>query len=340
MFALLIAGLWGMGVAFAAAPAEDAALERFEFTQKQMGVPFRIVLYAPGERVANHAADAAFARIKQLNGILSDYEPESELMQLCKTAGQGRPVEVGDDLWFVLVRSQEMSRASAGAFDVTVGPVVKLWRQARRKKLLPPPADLARATALVGYQKIRLDAESHKVELLKAGMQLDLGGIAKGYAADQTLSTLRKLGVTRALVAGSGDISVGDPPPGKQGWRIGIAPLTAPDDPPTRFVSLKNAAVATSGDAWQYVEIDGQRYSHIVDPHTGVGLTNRSSVTIIAPDGTTADSLATAVSVLGPERGLKLVAGTPGTAAFIIRQIDGKTAAIESGNFKEFVEAK
>jgi len=319
--------------------AEEApSLERYEATERQMGVPFTIVLYAPSEEAANVAVKAAFARIKELNWIFSDYEPESELMRLCRASGPDQPVQVSDDLYRILEQADALSRRTNGAFDVSVGPVVRLWRMARRRRLLPPDEVLEDARKLVGYQHIRLDKKSRTVELKQAGMRLDLGGIAKGYAADAALATLREHGITRAFIDGSGDVRFGEAPPGKKGWRVGIAPLTAADAPPSRYVLLENAAVATSGDAWQFVEIDGKRYSHIVDPRTGLGLTDRSSVTIIAPNGTLADSLATAVSVLGPEAGLRLIDETPDTAAFIVRAPEGEPVTHISSRFETFVD--
>ncbi|HEV3020820.1 MAG TPA: FAD:protein FMN transferase, partial [Pirellulales bacterium] len=284
---------------------DEPALQRFTFTERHMGTLFEIVLYAPSEAVAKDAARAAFARIADLDGIMSDYRPASELMQLCKKAG-GPPVPVSADLFDILARSQEIARLSGGAFDVTVGPVVRLWRRARRTRRLPDPDELARARARVGYDKIRLDAKQRTVQLTLEGMLLDLGAIAKGYAAEAALEVLRRYGITRALVAASGDIAAGDPPPGARGWKVGIAPLE-PGAQPSRYVLLNHAAVSTAGDTEQYVEINGKRYSHIVDPQTGMGLTRRSSATVVAHDGTTSDGLDTAVSVLGARKGLALV---------------------------------
>jgi thiamine biosynthesis lipoprotein len=289
-----------------------------------MAVPVRIVLYAPENAAATRAAEAAFSRIRQLNAILSDYDPESELRRLSSAAAEGKAVPVSKDLWQVLSQSQELSRRSAGAFDVTVGPAVRLWRRARRRHALPSPQRLRAARKLVGYQFVRLDSQHRAVELLKPGMQLDLGGIAKGYAVDEALAVLRQQGIGRALVDAGGDIVVGDPPPGKNGWRIGVTRLKA-DGPPSRVVLLSRAAIATSGDTWQYVEIGGRRYSHIVDPHTGLGLTDHSSVTVVAPKGILADGLASAVSVLGPKKGLELIDATPGAAALIIRAPQGSS---------------
>src|SRR5438270_6131047 len=162
------------------------ALTRFTYTEPHMGTRFRIIAYAPDRATADRAARDAFARIAALDGSMSDYRPASELMRLCARAG-GPPVKVSKDLFFVLSRAQEVSRRSGGAFDVTVGPVVRLWRLSRRTQRLPDPEKLARARALVGYRNVRLDPDARTVQLLKPGMQLDLGGIAKGYAADQAL---------------------------------------------------------------------------------------------------------------------------------------------------------
>ncbi|MGH7200050.1 MAG: FAD:protein FMN transferase [Planctomycetaceae bacterium] len=316
--------------------AEAGPLARYEFVQIHMGVPFEIVLYAPNEAAANTAADAAYARIEELDDLLSDYDPDSELSRLSRSSEHGRPVEVSEELLFVLSRAVELSKRSNGAFDVTVGPVVKLWRTARRTKRMPMETDLKEALQRVGWRHVQIDRDAGTVALIKPGMQLDLGGIAVGYAADEALRVLKEHGITRALVDGSGDISVSDPPPGRDGWRIGIAALTEPDARPTRFVQLKNAAISTSGDAFQHVEIDGVRYSHIVDPKTGLGLTTRSSVTVIAADGLTADSLASAVSVLGPERGLELIEKTPGAAALFVQLKDGKPQVLESQRLSKF----
>ncbi|MBI2929976.1 MAG: FAD:protein FMN transferase [Verrucomicrobia bacterium] len=303
-----------------------------------MGVPFRIVLYAPDKASADVAAEAAFARIQQLNDLLSDYDQDSELSRLSQTAGQGRAVPVSDDLWRVLEAGQRMAARSKGAFDVTVGPCVSLWRKARRERKLPDPTRLAAALKSVGDEQVELDARRRTAHLLAPGMRLDLGGIAKGYAADEALKTLRRHGVTRALVSAAGDMAASDPPPGQRGWRIEVAPLDVPDAPPARFVLLANRGLATSGDLFQRLEIDGTRYSHIVDPRTGIGLTDHSLVTVIARDGMTADALATSVSVLGPEKGLKLVERTPAAAAHIVRKPGEKIEAIESRRFGKFHE--
>ncbi len=305
---------------------------RFEFSQGHMGTRFTIVLYAPDGATATRAAQAAFDRIAELDQIMSDYRDDSELMLLCRRAG-GPPVKVSEDLFRVLAKSQEVARESSGAFDITVGPVVRLWRRARRQHELPDAESLSQALRLVGYKNLRLDPSRRSALLLKRGMLLDLGGIGKGDAADQALLVLKKYDIRAALVAGGGDIAVGASPPEPDkpgGWRIGIAPLGSPSARPTRIVYLRNAGISTSGETEQHVEIGGIRYSHIIDPRTGKALTGRNSVTVIAPDDITADALATAISVMGPPAGIKLAESLPGTGVLIIQSVENSSKTFES----------
>lgn len=313
---------WLMAGLLLGAPPAPEVLERHEFRRVLMGVPFEVTLYSADEASANAAARAAFARIRELNGILSDYDPDSEISRLCRDSGPGKPIRISSDLRRVLERGLSLSEQSGGAFDVTVGPAVQLWRKARRTKIFPAVADLAAARERIGYQFVCFNPEAGTVELLKSGMRLDFGAIGKGYAADEALAVLKSRGITSALIAASGDIVAGDPPPGKPGWKIGIASLAQPERPPERFLMLKNAACSTAGDAFQFVEFDGRRYSHIVDPRTALGLTRRSSVTVVAANGITADGLDTTVCLLGPERGMPLVEKTVGAAAIVVELDD------------------
>jgi thiamine biosynthesis lipoprotein len=312
-----------------------ATPQRFEFESKHMGTTFRIVLYTTDKETAGAAAKAAFARVAELDGIMSDYKKDSELMRLCAKFAKdiGDPVPVSEDLFTVLSKAEELSKASDGAFDVTVGPVVQLWRHARRTQQLPEMDELAAAMAKVGYQNVQLDAKARAVKLRKPGMQLDLGGIAKGYAADAALKLLRdKFGIKQALVAAAGDITCGDAPPDKSAWEVDIAPIAKGQKP--RSLKLVNAAVSTSGDLEQFVEIGGVRYSHIVDPKSGLGLTGRRSVTVIAKQGVTADSMTKAVMLMPREKALELVERTPGAAAYIV--IVGTDEKLETASSKRF----
>ena len=330
---ILAFGILGLRWDTASYAAEAGDTRRYEFSEVHMGSEIRIVLYSADSATANRAARGAYRRIAALNKVLSDYDPESELSLLSKTAGTGQKVALSDDLWIVLARAQALAQASDGAFDVTVGPLVKAWRSARRSHTFPPADRLAKARAAVGYRNLKLDPRGKTAELLIPGMLLDLGGIAMGYTLDETEKLLRREGITSALIDASGDILCSDPPPGRDGWRVGIAPLTESKGPASRYVLLKNEALTTSGDAFQYVELAGRRYSHIVDPKSGLGLTTRSSVTVIAPDGMTADSLATAISVLGDEAGLKLLEAAPGASALVVIAHDGGVKARATKDF-------
>lgn len=331
--ALLVISCVSSRVDTAAAPE----LNRYEFEQPEMGVPFRIVLYASSRNAAEGASSAAFQRIKQLNDIMTDYDSDSELSRLSQTSGQDKEVQVTPDLWNVLERAQELAERSQGAFDVTVGPYVNLWRFARRQGTLPDPARLAKARLAVGYTHMRLDKVHHTVKLMVPDMRLDLGGIAKGYAVDQALKVLVRLGIRSALVSGGGDLAVSDPPPEKEGWRIELPPLDVTNAPPARFVLLDHAGLSTSGDLFQRLEANGRRYSHIIDPRTGMGLTDHSLVTVIAPDDFTADGLTKVASVLPPKEALKFIHETPGAAVRIVRKPGAKVETYQSG-FRQYYE--
>jgi len=301
-----------------------------------MGTLFTIKVYAPDEAVARAGADAAFAKVAALDKMMTDYDPESELMQLCRQP-VGEPTRVSDELFEILQESQRVAKLTDGAFDVTIGPVVRLWRRARRAETLPSPEQIARARESVGWQKLKLDSQSRTVTLTVPNMQLDLGGIAKGYAADKGLEELKRHGLEHALIAASGDIAVGSPPPGQKGWRVEIGSLDRTNGVAPKTVFLRNAAVSTSGDTEQFVEIGGKRYSHIVDPRTGIGLTERLQVSILAPHATQTDAFATAVSVMGLNRGLTTIEAQPGMAGVLVRKQPEQVEVVESSRIKLYL---
>jgi FAD:protein FMN transferase len=296
-----------------------------------MGTMFTITLYAEDSDFAEQSAKAAFHRIADLEDIMSDYQADSELNLLCEKP-PGKPVPISADLFDVLWRGQEVSRVSDGAFDVTIGPNVRLWRFARKRKVLPTAAELASAKDAVGFRKLGLDPKTKAATLLVPNMRLDVGGIAKGYAADQALKLLEGRGINRALVAASGDLAIGDPPPGKRGWRIAITGFAGATNHVTHPLLLRNAGVSTSGDSEQFVEIGGLRNSHIVNPATGLGLTNRIQATVVARDATTSDALATTVCIVGPSRSIPLANKLPGVSTLIFTP--------ENGNLRTFVSRR
>lgn len=283
-----------------------------------MATTFRISLHAETKAQAEAAADAAFKRIAALNAVFSDYEPNSELMQLCST-GPNKPFKASDDLFALISSSLEFARLTEGALDITCGNLTHLWRRTKRTHKLPPADRLQQALAATDWRAVRLDDKARTITLLKTGMLLDLGGIAKGYAADAGLRVLREHGLTRALVMAGGDIAIGDPPPGEDAWEIKLRQFaSAAPEENLATVRLHNCGVSTSGDLYQFTEIDGVRYSHIVSPQTGLGLTERIACSVIAPNCMTSDALDTAICVMGKERGLKMAAQVKGvTVRFV-----------------------
>jgi thiamine biosynthesis lipoprotein len=308
---------------FALSAFGAGGLERFEAVEPHMGTLVHIVIYAPDQTVARRAFQAAFARVAELDEILSDYKAESELSRLCATGS----ATVSVDLFRVLEASQRLAAESEGAFDITAAPMIRLWREARKTGILPDAPAIEAARARSGWRKLTLDARTRWATLSQAGMQLDVGGIAKGYVADETVQVLKQIGIRSALVAASGDIVVSDPPPGKAGWDLTLELLGG-----TRDIQLRNAAVSTAGDTEQFVEINGTHYSHIIDPATGMALTRRIAVSVIAPTGLEADGLDTTISVLGLDRGLALMKSHPKASALIVTEA-GSVAT--QGKFRE-----
>ena len=325
----MVAACLSFGREAGCSPPGHEAVARICQTQRLMGVPWTITVYAASADSGRASIAAGFAEVARLERILSDYDPESELSRLSAQSPTAVPVAVSDDLWRVLGRAVDIRDASGGAFDPTVGPLTSLWRQSRRSGRMPLPGKLAAAREAVGPSTLRLIPADHGVVLTRPAMRLDLGGIGMGYAVDRTLEVLQRHGITAAMVDASGDIAVTDAPPGTAGWRIAVAPLRPPstgrvgDGDAGDHLLLEHAAVTTSGDAFQAVEIEGRRYSHIVDPRTGVGVAGPAAVTVIAADCTTADAMATAASVLGPEKAVAVIDGTPGCAARFVSMEDG-----------------
>lgn len=283
-----------------------ADLARHDFSGSGMSTTFRIACYAEGPETAERAAEACFQRIAELNAIFTDYDPASELMKLCSSEAV-YPKKVSRELFDLLQRARSLAERTQGAFDPTCGHLTHLWRRAKRLKKLPPADRLAQAVAATDWRRITLHPEMQSITL-RAGTLIDLGGIAKGYAADECLRLLKERGITRAVVLAGGDTAAGDAPPGEEGWDITLRT----DSKHEAHIRLANRCVSTSGDLYQFTEIEGVRYSHILSPKTGLGLTEPVACSVIAPDCTTSDALATAMCVLGKVPGSEVAGRIPG----------------------------
>lgn len=272
-----------------------------------MGSPFNLIFYATDSATAAALARQSFLLVDSINAVFSDYLPDSELNNLSATSGKDSFVAVSPLLYGIIQTSREAGQKSKGAFDITLGPLSKLWRRARKDKIFPREQEVSKAREAIGFEHIIIDTTSHCIKLEKANMQLDLGGIAKGFAAQQVIQFLTSKGIGSALAAASGDIVCSGAPPGKTGWTVGINLPQSTDSLLPKTVSLQNKAVSTSGDVYQFIEHGGKRYSHIINPATGYGVRSQRNVTVVAGDGTTSDWLATACSILPVNRAKSLV---------------------------------
>ena len=272
-----------------------SAQTRYQFSHPQMGTVFKIILYTNDSLSGVYASQKAFLRLDELNLTLSDYREDSEINRLCRTSGTGEYVKISADLWQILQESLQAAQLSKGYFDVTIGPMTQLWRRMKRQKILPSSQQIAEARTKVGIENIAFKAKNQSVMLKKQGMRIDFGGIGKGFAEDEMMKVLKQNGIKAAMIEAGGNILVSDSPTDSpKGWEIIIE---------KKKKYLKNCGISTSGDAYQFVEIGGQKYAHILDPKTGIGFTKPRQITVITKDGTSSDWLSTALYLMPKKLG-------------------------------------
>jgi thiamine biosynthesis lipoprotein len=266
----------------APAPAAGSDMLRLESSRDAMGSTYSVVLYGTDRTRMETAAEEAFEEVRRLDNELSNYKPESPWSQINRYAAE-RPVETPVELFDLLQACLEYSRKSEGAFDITVGPLMKVWGFYKGSGHLPHPGEVKRAMADVGYRNILLDPATHTVRFAHKGVEMDPGGIGKGYAVDQMVKVLRRNGIESGLVtaAGSSIYAMGTPP-GESGWTVSIR------DPhhetnTVQDVVLKDESLSTSGSYEKFFEAEGKIYAHIMDPRTGYPAQGMLSVSVIAP---------------------------------------------------------
>jgi FAD:protein FMN transferase len=307
---------------------EPAGEALFSETRPAMGTTFEIHLYAADGARARELFEAAFEEIERVEAALSNYRPASELSRINAQAGAG-PVVTDPEVFALVERAFEYSRLSEGAFDITVGRLMKAWGFFRGAGRFPSDEELARARAQAGWRRVALDPARRSVRFLAPGLELDPGGIGKGYALDRVAALLRESGVTAALLtSGSSSVYALGAPPGKAGWTVRVP------DPLERArtlseVVLKDRSLSTSGNYEKFFRVGGRTYCHIMDPRTGRPVEGVLQTTVLAPEATDSDALSTAVFVLGPERGARLLGGMPGTAAFVVTDSGGAGRVVE-----------
>lgn len=313
------------------AAATPLGLARHRFVEPRFGgIPVELTLYASDADSARAAARAAFARLDDLAAQMDDYalDPPSALNRIAEAAPDAVPV--APELLVVLARAQALHRETHGAFDVTAKPFVQLWRVSQRLGELPPPERLRSAADFVDIDALELDPTAGTARLARQGMWLDLGGIAKGYIGDEVVRLLRARGVPICRYHAGGDMVFGEAPPGLPGWPVHVPDLVIDQvldqmpeggeraTPTALAFFAADGAASVSGDVFRHVEIEGKRYAHVIDPRSGLGVTERRITCVRGPRGIDTDPLATAGLILAPDewqRALETVTGCHGVAA-------------------------
>ena len=296
---------------------EVGVLRRMIAEEPHMGVIVRIDAYLPVDINPAHVFRAAFNRVAALEQTFSSYRADSEVRRVEEQAWR-EPLPISAELSAVLGHALAVASASGGAFDPTLGSMTSLLRPNGTLQAPSDKAAIAKARNLTGWQRVEHDAGARKVFLLRRGLQLDFGGIAKGYIADETLRVLERAGVERAMVSVAGDIATGEAPPGQPGWRVGLD-ATGIRGGIERHLVLRRQAVSTSGSRERFYETDGRRCSHILGRSEDPCVDAVHAVSVVAPTGMEADALATALVAMGPEAGTRLLKGMPGVRAYWAR---------------------
>ena len=312
------------------------AQKKYSFEAAKMGSPFSITIYTIDSANAAPVAASAFTLADSINTVLSDYIDSSEINHLSASSGKGEYIQVSSILYQIIQTAQQASVLSNGAFDISTAPIVQLWRKARVTKIFPDKDSITAALKKTGYQYIHPDSVHQSIWLEKPGMQLDVGGIGKGFTAQAVLDFISAKGFNSVMVNAGGNIAVSQSPAHQKGWLIGISEPEQTTVLLPRLLSLQNMTVSTSGDVYQNVEINGKKYSHIVNPKTGIGLTNSKTVTVLAKDATTADWLSTACSVLSTKKAMQLIKKIKNAEVLITELRNGKIKQISSKRFKNY----
>ncbi len=295
-----------------------------------MGTQAWITIYGLDAEEAEAAATEALRELHRIEGLMSNWKTDSEISRLNRESN-GAPHKLSTELFHVISRAVYFSDVTSGAFDISARPLVQLWGFQGGAAKLPTGSEIDEALKRVGYKKLMLDVESESI-ILPPGMELDLAGIAKGYAVDRSVAVLKQHGVDRGMVNLGGNIYAIGSPPGKKGWTVGIR------DPRggrkvVGSLLLEDEAVATSGNYENFVELEGKIYGHIIDPRIGEPVSRMLSVTVVASTALEADAISTGFFVLGPEGSRKALEMIEGVKALFALP-DGEAVAYEElGSF-------
>ena len=305
------------------------AEDKYTRTLKLMGSRYDITVVAENEAQGNAYIDLAVAEISRIEKMISSWDSLSETSEIIKNAGI-QPVKVDAELFDLIARAIKISELTDGAFDITYASMDRIWKYDGTMKSLPTEEEIKQSVEKVGYKNIVLDPKNQTVFLKKTGMRIGFGAIGKGYSADKAKQLLISKGVKAGIMNASGDLTTWGTQPDGSPWMVGITnPLNK--NKVFSWFPLDNNAVVTSGNYEKFVEFNGKRYTHIIDPRTGWPVSGLTSVTIFAPKAELADALATSVFVMGRETGLDFVNQLPGVECVIVDE-NGKI--FESENIK------
>lgn len=311
--------------------------KKYTYYADKMGSPLKIIIGTKANQIdsvqSTQLAQETFQLIDSLNHILSDYDKTSELSSINEHAGKGLQ-PISPILQEILVIAQKAYYQTKGAYNIAIGPLSVLWRNARQSKLFPHASQIKAAQELIQFDQIGIDTMYHLINIPKAGMKLDLGSLGKGFIAQKAMNYLKSKGIEYAMIDAGGKIVTLSPK--NQFWTIGINQIRDKNKAINKTLKLSNHAVATSGDAYQFFIYKGHRYSHIINPLTGYGMETPKNVTVIASDGTTADWLSTACSILSVKEALALVKKYD-AAILIAVQKDKYIQYYSSKNFNAFL---
>lgn len=329
--AVLLLGLLVIG-------CEPAGPIKVKHANIVMGTQAEITAYAPDHATARRAIQAAYDRLSDVNRLMSDYVADSEVGRL-NTLAPGESLVVSPGTFHCLQQATQISERSGGAFDITYRPLKDLWKRAAKENRLPADATLRDTLERVGWRKLQIDPATRAVTPTVADMQIDVGGIAKGYGLDLAAHAMRQAGVTSGLIDVGGDVVALGTQPNGGPWHVGVQNPLEPAGVYYCRLALHDCAVATSGAQWRFFEVNGIRYSHIIDPRTGWPAAQAPSATVIGPDGLTADAWATVFSILSVDEGQALLdtEALPAIEVLWLTRAGGRVVGTHSPGFARYI---
>ncbi len=308
-----------------------SGLKSYETKFPAMGTDVQIIVFSDDPKLVETTFRQAEELVEKLAAILTDYEPTSET-RLLSTRAAIQPIHVSEPLWEVLLEADRWNQRSDGAFDCALGSLTSLWRKHRRANKIPSPETVQQARDDCGWQHVQIDPLQKSVSIDNPRIRLDFGAIGKGYIVDKIFELLKERGLDRCLVNISGNMRIGLPPPDRDSWQVAVSPIEGGGEP-LRKIGLKQTSIATSGDLWQFIEIDGQRRSHHIDPSTGYGVPGPLAVTTIAPRAVDADALGTIGCIMEWGKFAKLIESLEGTEALRASRADGELSVVQTHGF-------